>query len=65
MGRVRRASVRNMNESLAPELKLKVADFGPIRKAAVDLRSLTVFVGPPASGVSLPWRQSDRRRRAP
>jgi hypothetical protein len=33
--------------------KLKIENFGPIRKANIDLRKLTVFVGPQATGKSL------------
>ena len=33
-------------------LELKVTDFGPIIKAKVDLRPLTVFVGPSNTGKS-------------
>ena len=34
------------------DLELKVTDFGPIAKAEVDLRPLTVFVGPSNTGKS-------------
>ena len=32
--------------------RIEVADFGPIRRAAVDLRPLTVFAGPSNTGKS-------------
>ena len=33
-------------------LRLKVANFGPIAKADIDLRPMTVFVGPSNTGKS-------------
>ncbi len=33
--------------------RLEIDQFGPIKKAAIDLRDLTVFVGPQATGKSL------------
>ena len=33
-----------------PDVRIKVQDFGPIVEAAVDLRPLTVFVGPSNTG---------------
>ncbi|HEY84595.1 MAG TPA: AAA family ATPase [Chloroflexi bacterium] len=33
--------------------RLVIENFGPIKKADVDLRELTVFVGPQATGKSL------------
>ena len=42
-----------MNEHLGPgKLELEVTDFGPIAKAELDLRPLTVFVGPSNTGKS-------------
>ena len=42
-----------MNESLASKsLELSVRDFGPIARADVDLRPMTVFVGPSNTGKS-------------
>ena len=38
--------IRNMNE------KLIVKNFGPIREAELDLKKLTVFIGPQGSGKS-------------
>ena len=35
---------------------IEVADFGPIRRAAVDLRPLTVFAGPSNTGKST-WQR--------
>ena len=49
----RRRKCRHMNNSPAQEtLELKVTDFGPIGNATVDLRPLTVFVGPGNTGKS-------------
>ncbi|MCE2435984.1 MAG: hypothetical protein J4F29_24175 [Candidatus Latescibacteria bacterium] len=36
----------------AQNLELSVTDFGPIAKAKIDLRPLTVFVGPSNTGKS-------------
>ena len=33
-----------------PEVRVSVQDFGPIAEAAIDLRPLTVFVGPSNTG---------------
>jgi hypothetical protein len=33
--------------------RLEIDHFGPIKKAVIDLRDLTVFVGPQATGKSL------------
>ncbi len=42
-----------MNDSLSGEsLELEVTDFGPIAEAKIDLRPLTVFVGPSNTGKS-------------
>ena len=35
-----------------PNLKLSVSDFGPIARAEIDLRPLTVFIGPSNTGKS-------------
>ena len=40
------------NSSMQDSLELEVTDFGPIAKAKVDLRPLTVFVGPSNTGKS-------------
>ena len=42
----------NREEVENGNLQLEVADFGPIAKAKVDLRPLTVFVGPSNTGKS-------------
>lgn len=43
-----------MSDDVTPRngLELEVADFGPIAKAAVNLRPLTVFIGPSNTGKS-------------
>jgi len=42
-----------MNEQIMDEsIELEVADFGPIAEARIDLRPLTVFVGPSNTGKS-------------
>jgi len=42
-----------MNEQIVDEsIELEVADFGPIAEARIDLRPLTVFVGPSNTGKS-------------
>ena len=33
-----------------PDVRVRVQDFGPIAEAAIDLRPLTVFVGPSNTG---------------
>ena len=33
-----------------PEVRVSVQDFGPIAEAPIDLRPLTVFVGPSNTG---------------
>lgn len=40
------------HENVAENLELKVEDFGPIAEARIDLRPLTVFVGPSNTGKS-------------
>ena len=39
-------------ENIVGDYRLDVADFGPIAKASVDLRPLTVFIGPSNTGKS-------------
>ena len=39
-------------ETIVGDYRLDVADFGPIAKASVDLRPLTVFIGPSNTGKS-------------
>ena len=39
-------------ETIVGDYRLDVADFGPISKAGVDLRPLTVFIGPSNTGKS-------------
>ena len=34
----------------APDVRIEATNFGPIKRAAVDLRPLTVFVGPSNTG---------------
>jgi len=41
-----------MTEQIEDTLKLKVTDFGPIVDAEIDLRPLTVFIGPSNTGKS-------------
>ena len=42
-----------MNDSPARDtLEIEMADFGPIVEAKIDLRPLTVFVGPSNTGKS-------------
>lgn len=41
-----------MKESQTEKLRLQVRNFGPIHKANIDLRPLTVFVGPSSTGKS-------------
>ena len=41
-----------------PEFRVSVANFGPISSGSVDLRPLTVFVGPSNTGKDL-FRHSD------
>lgn len=45
-------STENANRQFSGEYRLDVEDFGPIAKAKVDLRPLTVFVGPSNTGKS-------------
>ena len=53
-GSVRRSGrFKDMNDLTTQDtLELEVADFGPIVEAKVDLRPLTVFVGPSNTGKS-------------
>ena len=41
---------KKIPDSVSPNVRIKVANFGPIADAAVDLRPLTVFVGPSNTG---------------
>ena len=42
-----------MNDNVTKDsLELEVSNFGPIREARIDLRPLTVFVGPSNTGKS-------------
>ena len=41
-----------MNDKATKNLELEVSNFGPIREAAIDLRPLTVFIGPSNTGKS-------------
>lgn len=41
---------KEIPDSVNPNVRIKVANFGPIADAAVDLRPLTVFVGPSNTG---------------
>ena len=45
-------STENANREPSGEYRLDVEDFGPISKASVDLRPLTVFIGPSNTGKS-------------
>ncbi len=40
------------DSTIRDSLELEVADFGPIVNAKIDLRPLTVFVGPSNTGKS-------------
>ena len=42
----------NAGREFPGEYRLDVEDFGPIAKASVDLRPLTVFIGPSNTGKS-------------
>lgn len=39
-----------IDRNIAPSIRVEVSDFGPIASGAVDLRPLSVFVGPSNSG---------------
>ena len=41
---------KEIPDSASPNVRIKVGNFGPIADAAVDLRPLTVFVGPSNTG---------------
>ncbi len=41
---------KEIPDSASPNVRIKVANFGPIANGAVDLRPLTVFVGPSNTG---------------
>ena len=43
---------KNASREFPGEYRLEVEDFGPIAKASVDLRPLTVFIGPSNTGKS-------------
>ena len=45
-------STENASREFPGEYRLDVEDFGPIRQANVDLRPLTVFIGPSNTGKS-------------
>ena len=45
-------STENASREFPGEYRLDVEDFGPIAKASVDLRPLTVFIGPSNTGKS-------------
>ena len=45
-------SIAPSEEKIVGDYRLDVADFGPIAKASVDLRPLTVFIGPSNTGKS-------------
>ncbi len=45
-------STENASRDFTGEFRLDVEDFGPIGKASVDLRPLTVFIGPSNTGKS-------------
>ena len=42
----------NASRDFPGEYRLDVKDFGPIAEASVDLRPLTVFIGPSNTGKS-------------
>lgn len=45
-------SIPQTGQQAAGDYRLEVTDFGPIAKASVDLRPLTVFIGPSNTGKS-------------
>ena len=45
-------STSQSDQQVAGDYRLEVTDFGPISKASVDLRPLTVFIGPSNTGKS-------------
>ena len=45
-------SIAPSEENIVGDYRLDVADFGPIAKASMDLRPLTVFIGPSNTGKS-------------
>ncbi len=41
---------RDTQMSISPEVRISVTDLGPIASGTIDLRPLTVFVGPSNTG---------------
>ena len=46
-------AVAETKASIHPNVRISVKDFGPIASGTVDLRPLTVFVGPSNTGKNL------------
>ena len=50
MKKPKEATPRDTQMSISPEVRISVTDFGPIASGTMDLRPLTVFVGPSNTG---------------